>query len=105
MAGSSTRQTADRVTSPSSTSRAARSRSASPRAAAPGASSSPRFRAEPAMTWLLTVLLAAQSITTPGISGVVRDTTGQVVAGATVIARFVSGAEQQAVSGSDGRYT
>jgi outer membrane receptor protein involved in Fe transport len=57
------------------------------------------------MTLLLTLLLAAQSIAAPGIAGVVRDSSGQVVVGATVIARFVNGSEQQTVSGPDGRFS
>ena len=57
------------------------------------------------MALLLTLLLTAQSLAAPGISGVVRDSSGQVVPGATVIARFVNGSEQQTVSGPDGRFS
>jgi outer membrane receptor protein involved in Fe transport len=43
---------------------------------------------------------------TPGsISGVVHDTTGAVVPGASVVVRSAAGGEQQAVAGSDGRFT
>ena len=49
------------------------------------------------MALLLTLLLTAQSLAAPGVSGVVRDPSGQVVPGATVIARFVNGSEQQTV--------
>ena len=56
------------------------------------------------MALLLTLLLTAQSLSAPGVSGVVRDSSGQVVPGATVIARFVNGSEQQTVSGPDGRF-
>jgi outer membrane receptor protein involved in Fe transport len=57
------------------------------------------------MALLLTLLLTAQSLAMPGISGTVRDSSGQVIVGATVIARFVNGAEQQTVSGPDGRFS
>jgi outer membrane receptor protein involved in Fe transport len=57
------------------------------------------------MALLLTLLLTAQSIAAPGISGVVRDSSGQVVVGATVVARFADGSEQQGVSGPDGRFS
>ena len=56
------------------------------------------------MALLLTLLLTAQSLSAPGVSGVIRDPSGQVVPGATVIARFVNGSEQQTVSGPDGRF-
>ena len=57
------------------------------------------------MALLLTLLLTAQSLAAPGITGVVRDSSGSVVPGATVIARFVNGSEQQTVSGPDGRFS
>jgi outer membrane receptor protein involved in Fe transport len=56
------------------------------------------------MALLLTLLLTAQSLAAPGVSGVVRDSSGQLLVGATVIARFVNGSEQQTVSGPDGRF-
>ena len=54
---------------------------------------------------LAALVVTAQALTAPGITGVVRDSSGQLIAGATVTARFVSGAEQQAVSGDDGRFS
>jgi outer membrane receptor protein involved in Fe transport len=58
------------------------------------------------MPLLLAVLVVtAQALAAPGITGVVRDSSGHVIAGAAVTARFVSGAEQQAVSGDDGRFS
>ena len=54
---------------------------------------------------LVTLLLAAQ---TPGgvvVGGVVRDATGQVVSGATVIAQSPGGAETIAMTGPDGRFS
>src|SRR5688500_875871 len=56
------------------------------------------------MSLLLAFLLAAQSVAAPGLSGVVRDSTGQVVPGDVVIARFASGGEQQSVTADDGRF-
>jgi iron complex outermembrane receptor protein len=56
------------------------------------------------MALLLTLHLTAQALAAPGVSGVIRDPSGQVVPGATVIARFVNGSEQQTVSGPDGRF-
>ena len=56
------------------------------------------------MSLLLAVVLAAQSVGT-SLSGVVRDSSGQVVPGAVVIARASSGSEQQTVTGDDGRFT
>ena len=43
--------------------------------------------------------------TAPAITGVVRDSAGGVLAGATVIARAASGGEQQTVSGPDGQFS
>ena len=57
------------------------------------------------MPLLLAVLLAVQSVAATGLSGIVRDGSGQVVPGAVVIGRFVSGAEQQTVTAGDGRFT
>jgi outer membrane receptor protein involved in Fe transport len=56
------------------------------------------------MPLLLAVLLAAQIVAGTGLSGTVRDSSGRIVPGATVIARFPSGGEQQTVSGDDGRF-
>jgi outer membrane receptor protein involved in Fe transport len=49
---------------------------------------------------LILLLFAAD----PLITGTVRDITGAVVSGASVIVRTESGQEQQAVTGSDGRF-
>jgi outer membrane receptor protein involved in Fe transport len=57
------------------------------------------------MSLLLGIVLAAQSIAAPALSGVVRDASGQVVPGAIVIVRSSSGGEQQTVTGGDGRFT
>ena len=54
---------------------------------------------------LAVALLPAQISTDSAITGTVRDTTGQVVAGATVLARTPAGAERRAVTGSDGRFS
>jgi outer membrane receptor protein involved in Fe transport len=48
----------------------------------------------------LPVLAAAQA----PVSGTVRDETGAVISGASVIVRGASGVEQQTVTGSDGRF-
>jgi outer membrane receptor protein involved in Fe transport len=53
--------------------------------------------------FLLLFALSASAQT--GVSGVVTDSTGGVVAGAAVIARSSSGSEQQTVTGPDGRYS
>jgi outer membrane receptor protein involved in Fe transport len=53
--------------------------------------------------FLLMFALSASAQT--GVSGVVTDSTGGVVAGAAVIARSSSGSEQQTVTGPDGRYS
>ena len=52
------------------------------------------------------VLLAAQLSAPPAppVSGIVRDTSGQVIAAATVVARSATGSERQVVTGSDGRF-
>ena len=57
------------------------------------------------MSLLLAIVLSAQSIAAPALSGVVRDGSGQVVPGAVVIVRSSSGGEQQTVTGNDGRFT
>ena len=57
------------------------------------------------MSLLLAILLAAQSVAAPALSGVVRDGSGQVVPGAVVIARVPPGREQQTVTADDGRFS
>src|SRR5580765_5205826 len=39
------------------------------------------------------------------ITGIVHDTAGGIIAGATIVARPAAGAEQQTVSGQDGRFS
>ena len=51
-------------------------------------------------TWLLALTLAAQAVT-----GVVKDSTGGTVSGATVIMRGGAGAEQRTVTGPDGTFS
>ena len=54
---------------------------------------------------MIPVLLLALAIAdAPDISGIVRDPTGAVVAGASVVVRPASGAEHVALTGSDGRF-
>ena len=55
------------------------------------------------IVFLLSTALAASAQT--GVSGVVTDSTGGVVSGAAVVARAPNGAEQQAVTGPDGRFS
>jgi outer membrane receptor protein involved in Fe transport len=55
------------------------------------------------LVFLLFFALSASAQT--GVSGVVTDSSGGVVAGAAVIARSASGSEQQTVTGPDGRYS
>jgi outer membrane receptor protein involved in Fe transport len=55
------------------------------------------------LAFLLVFALSA-SAQTP-VSGVVKDSSGGVVAGAAVIARVPSGSEQQTVTGPDGRFS
>src|SRR5687767_11904620 len=57
------------------------------------------------MNFILVLLLAGQAVSSSAISGVVRDSSGQGVPNVTVIARFVSGAEQRALTAADGRFT
>ena len=57
------------------------------------------------MSLLLAILLAAQTVAAPALSGVVRDGSGQVVPGAVVIARVSPGGEQQTTTGDDGRFS
>ena len=51
------------------------------------------------------LLFALSASAQTGVSGVVKDTSGAVVAGAAVIARGPSGSEQQTVTGPDGRFS
>jgi outer membrane receptor protein involved in Fe transport len=53
--------------------------------------------------WLLFAMLAGADVST--IGGVVHDSSGGAVASATVIVRTGSGAEEQVVTGPDGRFT
>ena len=55
------------------------------------------------MVFLVSSALSASAQT--GVSGVVKDSSGGVVAGAAVIARAPSGSEQQTVTGPDGRFS
>jgi outer membrane receptor protein involved in Fe transport len=48
---------------------------------------------------------AAAAQTSPAITGVVRDASGAVIAGATIVVRAASGEEKRVVSGPDGRFT
>lgn len=55
---------------------------------------------------MLLALLLALSMAAPGLSGVVKDTSGGAVPGASVTIQTSSGTEQQTViSGADGRFT
>ena len=57
------------------------------------------------MIRVLFVALAIAAPTTPTtVSGVVRDPTGAVVAGASVVVKPASGAEHVALTGPDGRF-
>jgi hypothetical protein len=53
---------------------------------------------------VLALLLALAQAVTP-LTGVVTDTNGQVIVGATVIVRSPSGGEQRTVTDDDGRFT
>lgn len=55
------------------------------------------------LAFLLFFALSASAQT--GVSGVVKDSSGGVVAGAAVIARGPSGSDQQTVTGPDGRFS
>jgi outer membrane cobalamin receptor len=55
------------------------------------------------LVFLLSSVLAASAQT--GVSGVVRDSSGAVVAGAAVIARAPGGGEQQTITGPDGGFS
>jgi outer membrane receptor protein involved in Fe transport len=51
------------------------------------------------------VFVLALSLAQASVTGTVRDTTGGVLSGATVILRTDAGAEQQAITGTDGRFS
>ena len=53
---------------------------------------------------MLLGLILSLLMADPAITGTVRDTTGAVVSGASVIVRTESGQEQQAMTGPDGRF-
>ena len=53
---------------------------------------------------MIPVLLLMFAIAAPAISGVVRDPSGAVVAGASVVVKPASGAEHLALTGPDGRF-
>ena len=53
---------------------------------------------------MIPVLLLTFAIAAPALSGVVRDPSGAVVAGASVVAKPASGAEHLALTGPDGRF-
>src|SRR5882762_3454192 len=58
--------------------------------------------------WRLTLigLLLALTLAAPGaVSGVVKDSTGAVVTGASVVVKPISGSEHLATTGADGRFT
>jgi iron complex outermembrane receptor protein len=50
-------------------------------------------------------LFAGQIAATGPVTGVVRDASGQVIAGAAVVVRSAAGVEQQTVTGPDGRFS
>jgi len=54
---------------------------------------------------MLLALLLGLALAQADVSGVVRDTTGAVVSGATVTLRTNTGVEEQTVTGPDGRFT
>src|SRR5215203_1568041 len=54
---------------------------------------------------LLSVLLLQAAGSPAQISGVVRDSAGAVVVGATVLVRAASGVESRTLTGSDGRFS
>ena len=54
---------------------------------------------------MLLALILSFSLADAPITGVVRDSSGGAVSGASVIVRAESGAEQQAVTGPDGRFS
>jgi outer membrane receptor protein involved in Fe transport len=60
----------------------------------------------PALPILFAAAMVSAQMSGPqAITGTVRDSTGQVVAGATVVARTPAGVERRAVTGGDGRFS
>src|SRR5687767_10575026 len=57
------------------------------------------------MQMLIAFMLSLSSMAEAAVTGVVKDPTGAVVPGATVILRSPSGAEQQTQTDQDGRFT
>ncbi len=57
------------------------------------------------LSLLAAVLFLAQPSAGSAVTGIVRDSSGQVVAGAHVVARYATGAERHSVTGTDGRFT
>jgi outer membrane receptor protein involved in Fe transport len=53
---------------------------------------------------VISVLVLSLSLAAPTISGIVRDPTGAVVAGASVVVKPASGSEHVALTGPDGRF-
>ena len=54
---------------------------------------------------MLLALLLSLSLADPAITGIVMDTTGAVVSGASVVVQTPSGVDQQTITGPDGRFT
>ena len=54
---------------------------------------------------MLLALLLSLSLAEPALTGVVTDSTGAAVSGASVVVQTPSGVEQQTVTGPDGRFT
>jgi len=63
----------------------------------------PVMRTVTLLAFLLVFALSASAQT--GVSGVVKDSSGGVVAGAAVIARGTSGSDQQTITGPDGKFS
>lgn len=67
------------------------------------------MRQRPVYYWrsylIAAVILAVAAASAPSLSGVVHDSTGAIVPGAIIILRPTSGADRQAVTGPDGRFT
>jgi outer membrane receptor protein involved in Fe transport len=51
------------------------------------------------------IVLLSLALAQAAVSGIVKDTTGGAVAGATIVVKTSSGDQEQAVSGPDGRFT
>src|SRR5262245_49566897 len=58
-----------------------------------------------ALFLFLSVVIASVALAQSAVNGVVRDETGAVVSGATVLLRGAPGADRQTVTGPDGRFT